>query len=282
MCTSSFYLTLAKCDIDSRIFSDISWFQHLIVSNGLLSVWIYPYFRFIFGILDTQELIIKGSTPLVWNSKSDSVIDFLNISSLEFWKKELKWFFFFDDNDASSGISVNSVKQCGLECERIILRSKIIQRNLNKWWFIGFMITRVDIYPCGFIQDQNRLIFEKDILFGNSISTPWLGAYCSSLLQSSYLIIRNPETNLIILFEFIGLILLFAIDLDLSCSKHLINSSKWCIRKIFFQKFIHSLWSVRGRWNRNFLHENYWRIAKSSAVLVVICGIFTVLLRWNP
>lgn len=142
------------------------------------------------------------------------------------------------------------------------------------------MISRMDIEPCGFIYNTEVFIFEDDI-FGSKFGVESFRFLVFSFLKIFYFFDRIIETYDISFFEFYALFRFFAIEFDFPSSYRFKNSGKWSTREIFSEKFIESLVRITSFYF-DFSVCHYWRMVKSRAVLVVICGIWMVRVRRNP
>ena len=98
--------------------------------------------------------------------------------------------------------------------------------------------------------------------------------FCLFWFESCYLIICQPKCYLIINYKHICLIFFLSVYFYFTRSEHFKYSSKWCVWKIFTNKTIQTLSGICWMWYNEREHY-YCNTAKSAAVLVVICCIWT-------
>lgn len=161
------------------------------------------------------------------------------------------WFFLGNEYTATC-IPVDAVYQCWTKSQTIMSPPEIILSLIYEVGFRGFVVSCMYIDSCRLVDDHEILIFiENRESHRSSISHSVFARIlhsriirCTSTifcLHSMNLLITHPESELISEFELVGLILFFAIYLDLASTQESIYSTERNIREEFFAKSVDTL-----------------------------------------
>jgi hypothetical protein len=97
------------------------------------------------------------------------MIYFLDLVILESLEKRFESGFLLGDNEATTRIPIDPMYERRTKCETIIPTPEIVLYKLDKRYFFGLMVTRMDIDARGLIDYHEILIFVEDrkMVMGN-------------------------------------------------------------------------------------------------------------------